>query len=625
MLSTTNVAIVQLPLRIVLVGRPNTGKSTLYNRLTGTKMAIVSAVPGTTRDRREGTGYLAGLPLRVVDTGGLDDRGEVSTHIQQQVARAVSDADVVLFMVDSRSGITALDRHFATWLRHLIGTNAAHTSKAINTNVLVIANKAEGAHGNDAVMDTAAEALRFGFGDAVPLSAIHGDGLADLASLLLQEARQRGRKEEEDESVGTCRARRARALAIDSGGLAKHLKLSHNAMPVDERIIQLALMGRPNVGKSTMLNAIVGNERSIAGTMAGLTRDSVHVEWDFADRRFRLVDTAGLTRTRPVKALMDVLQENKRVARQELLGLAATGRSKNTGGAGGSAAPPLKVPVSLPGIQGLNPEEDPSQFSYQVSELALLSALNALRYAQVVCLVIESSQQRFSKIDLQIARVCLQEGRGLVILANKRDLLGNQSGSLEDEVKKHCEQYLPEFGDIPVVATSGLQGQGLRKALHEVIRTHDAWSRRIDTWVLNKWLKDLLLSAAPARAAGKEVKIKYITQTSSRPPEFLLFSNAENLPGFYERFLRKKLQAAFDLPGVPLRFVVRKTAGNIVRKDLLANSTKSRRGTGHGEGRGVGPNKRNVNLGLKRHILGDARDKRRRTDTRRGKGRNKIR
>jgi len=347
--------------------------------------------------------------------------------------------------------------------------------------------------------------------------------------------------------------------------------------------------------------------------MAGLTRDSVHVEWEFDDRRFRLVDTAGLTRTRPVKALLDVQSENRRVARQEAHGLAATGHSSGVMGTEGG--PPTRVPVSLPGIALLDPEADPSQFSYQVSELALLSALNALRFAQVVCLVIESSQQRFSQIDLQIARMCLTEGRGLVIFANKRDLLGAGTGSFEEQVKEHCEQFLPEFGDIPVVATSGLKGQGLQRGLEEVVRTHDAWSRRVDTWVLNRWLKDLLVSAAPARVAGKEVKIKYMTQTSSRPPEFLLFSNVDALPSFFERFLRKRLQEAFDLRGVPVRIVVRKTAGTEIKKELLKNNAKSRRGTGMGESRGVGA-RRDINLGVKRHVLGDVRDQRRRRDTR---------
>ena len=329
-----------------------------------------------------------------------------------------------------------------------------------------------------------------------------------------------------------------------------------------------------------------------------------------------MVDTAGLTRTKPVKELLDVQKENKRVARQEATGVATTGHT--SGVAGTEEGPPTKVPVRLPGIDVVDPNEDPSQFSYQVSELALLSALNALRFAQVVCLVIESTQQQFSKIDLQIARLCLTEGRGLVILANKHDLLSSGSDSFEAQVKEHCEKFLPEFGDIPVVATSGLQGKGLRRALKEVTRTHDAWSRRVDTWVLNKWLKDLLLSAAPARVAGKTVKVKYITQTSSRPPEFLLFANVEQLPGFFERYLRKRLQETFDLRGVPVRFVVRKTAGTDTRKHLLTNNAKSRRGTGMGEGRGVGA-KRHVNIAIKRHVLGDARDQRRRRDTRRKK------
>ena len=272
--NVSEAALVAPLLRVALVGRPNTGKSTLFNRLTGTKLAIVSPVPGTTRDRREGTGYLAGLPIHVTDTGGLDDRGEVASAVQYQVSKAVNDADVVLFMLDSRAGVTVLDRHFATWLRKTIGDSATNSSTIAKKSIFVIANKAEGAHNSDSLLDTSAEALRLGFGESLPLSAAHGDGLADLATVLMQEAQRRGCLEEVVEGPGASRARIARSARAGAKPAA-HERLSHNAMPVEERLIQLAIMGRPNVGKSTILNAIVGDERSITGPMAGLTRDSV--------------------------------------------------------------------------------------------------------------------------------------------------------------------------------------------------------------------------------------------------------------------------------------------------------------------------------------------------------------
>eukprot|EP00605_Chrysophyceae_sp_TOSAG23-4_P000222 GSChrysophyteH1.ASY1.ANO1.259.1 assembled CDS len=507
-------------LTIALVGRPNTGKSTLFNRLTQTKKAIVSAVPGTTRDRREGVGYLAGMPLHIVDTGGLDDRGEVTTHIKQQVRWAVRDADVILFMLDSRTGVTALDRHFAQWLRSTIGQYE---------EVIPIANKAEGAFGSDALQDTAAEGLRLGFGEVVPLSAAHGDGLADLATMLVLEARARDCAEEE----------------------------------VPERTIQMALMGRPNVGKSTLLNAIVGSDRVIAGPVAGLTRDAVPVGWKYKGRQFILVDTAGLTRTRTVPAFLD--------------------------------------------------------HSYLINELSLLSALNALKYAQVVCIVVDAEQQNFSKVDLSLARLCLTEGRGLVILANKLDLMdrvGMSATAFAASVKEHADEFLREFGDIPVIPTSGLQGRGVDRAMKEIIRTHDSWSRRIDTWVLNQWIKDTMTSAPRPRAGDKDVNIKYMTQVTSRPPEFLLSANVAELPRHFERFLRAKIQHDFSLRGVPVRFIVRKSKGNPVKKELLKHNLTNRRHKGHAEGRGVGPRKRKVNIAVKRHVVGDARDLRRRRDTR---------
>lgn len=634
-------------LSVALVGRPNTGKSTLFNRLTKSRKAIVSDVPGTTRDRREGKGYLAGLPLKVIDTGGLDDRGSVSKNIQDQVEHSVRDTDIILFMLDARAGITALDNSFAKWLRSKAGQyDQMMEGKKNSRKVFVVANKSEGAHLSDVVLDSVADASRLGFGLPMPVSASHGDGLADLAVQLVKEAESRNcylDDKEEREARDEARMELhkdvvdANGVSVTEGGVLPELG-------IEDKTIQLAFMGRPNVGKSTLMNAIIGDDRVITGPIAGLTRDAIEVEWEYARRSFRLVDTAGLTRTRTVPSLAESKLQKKLTKNFDALGMGSPTDSSGSGKEGSEAStkastligmpssttaakPSVFKKIVLPGIQDVQPGVDPSQFSYQVSELALINALNALRFAQVVVLVVDAEQRKFSKTDLQLATRCLQEGRGMVVVANKSDLLTTydedhiSGAEFERAVKEHCDEYLRDFGDIPVVVTSALNGKNVKRVLRTVIDVHDAWSKRCPTWVLNRWLRDTMVTAPPARYAGKPLKIKYITQTKSRPPMFTLFTNVNELPGAVERFLKTRIQEDFQLKGVPLRFVVRKTAGNEVRKDLLKNKVgshgKNRRGKGHGEGRGVGPNKRNIPIEVRK--LNDKRDIRRRRDTRQKK------
>jgi GTPase len=352
-------------------------------------------------------------------------------------------------------------------------------------------------------------------------------------------------------------------------------------------------------GKSTLLNSLLGEQRVIAGPTAGLTRDSIAVEWMFRDRTFRLVDTAGLTRLQTNKDLLAGIKEQRKVAMIEKVG-----RDVN-------------VKIVLPGIQTLDPEQDPSQWSAQISEYALLSALNACKLSQVVMLVVESDQGKFSKVDLQLARHCLNEGRGVFIAANKCDLLSDKGVSIaefEKQVSEHTAEYFREFGDIPVVVCSGENNKNLRRLLNTAIEVHDSWSRRISTWVLNKWLKELMVTAPTARAGDKAVHIKYVTQVKARPPTFALFSNVTELPVFLERFLRSRLQQEFRLKGVPIRFIVKKSEGNEVKKHLLKQGKHTRRGTGLGEAKGrVGP-KRDETRSLRKVV--DNTDERRRRDTR---------
>lgn len=580
--SVSNSPIVKDILNVAIVGRPNTGKSTLFNRITKTRQAIVSNIPGTTRDRKEGKGYLAGLPLSLVDTGGLDNRGAVSSSIQDQVQLALQSADVILFMLDAKVGVTSVDEHFAKWIRKKIGEiSLLEGYNARTREVIVLANKTEGGFLNEKVMDTMADAQRLGLGTAIPISAVHGDGLAELSQILLKAAVHRN---------------------CDDGSDAKSYKknisnetdINNSTIQLEDRTIQLAIMGRPNVGKSTLLNAILGEDRVITGPVPGLTRDAVHVEWSYNERTFKLVDTAGITHITVDKRKLDIIpEENKFLALQE-----------NAGSYDASG---------LPGIQFVDPEEDPSQFSRHISEMALVSALNALRFAQVVLLVIESSQQKFSKVDLQLAHRCLKEGRGLVIAANKKDIAIVSEKEYENGVREHCDALMKEFGEVPIIACSGIEGGNLNRILDSVIETHDAWSKRIETPTLNRWLKDTLIISPTASMGHKSLKIKYITQVKGRPPTFSLFANVEVLPSFFERFLRSRIQNDFKLIGVPIRFIIKKTKGNEVNKSLLNVGKASRRGTGRGESRPVGPKRDDPAERWKVKMKSDTR---RRRDTR---------
>eukprot|EP01041_Mallomonas_annulata_P001077 gene1077-2106_t len=554
-------------LSVAIVGRPNVGKSTLFNRLTGSKMAIVSDIPGTTRDRREGEGYLAGLSLKLIDTGGLDNQGMVSSSIVKQVEAAVTHADVVLFLVDARAGLNPLDAEYSRWLRKTMGqlfdgpNDTRHRPK-----VLLLANKSEGAFLTDASVSSFNNFQEMGLGDPIPVSAAHGDGMADLFQVLNEVAesygivvsgknsRPRSSSSRRGSGVGTITEEDAvkeygngQLLVLEGDGSqmtssdssSNSSSISSRPVPIvrlEDMVIQLAFMGRPNVGKSTLINAILGDERVIVGPTPGLTRDAVQVEWSFYGRRMRLVDTAGLTHISPDRRLL--CGDKDRVKQTE-----------------------QSEPRALPGTQDMDKQLDPSQFSHRISEMSLVSALNALRFAQVVVLIVEASQGKFSKVDLQLARKCMIEGRAVVVVGNKSDLLppGLSTKKYQEGIKEHCKRYLPELGEIPVVCCVALRNEGINSLLYTVIKAHDAWSQRIDTWVLNGWFKDLMVTMPPTRVDGRVVKIKYITQVKSRPPTFALFCNTSTVPGAMERFIRSKLQRDFSLDGVPLRFLIRKS------------------------------------------------------------------
>lgn len=610
-------------LTVSLVGRPNTGKSTLFNRLTKSNKAIVSNIPGTTRDRAEGKGYVAGVPIKVYDTGGLDDRGQFIGDVVNQVGRAIAQSDLILFLLDARTGVTATDRKFATWVRETMAAVKQERLERYSphpTKILLVANKTEGAHSSDFVVEVVSDSFGLGFGEPLLISAIHGDGMGDLGLEVLKLAREYNYDDGETQPHLMQTMPNIAADPQGSSGLASATAVedsqddSIDSFMEDQpeshipvfKPIELAIMGKPNVGKSTLLNAFIGEDRVITGATPGLTRDSIQVEWTFEHRPFRLIDTAGLTRLRPSEALLAGVKEQQHLTLVDALGRDAANQK-----------------ITLPGSQEVDIEEDPSQFSAQIAEYALLSALQTLKFTNVVMLVVEATQGQFSKVDLQLARKCLDEGRGLFIAANKVDLLLKQGMTLtqyEKQVKEHAAEYFREFGSIPVVACSGLDNRSLPRLLRTATRVHDSWDRRISTGLLNAWLREVNVTAPKARVGDKQLKVKYITQVKSRPPTFTLFCNADELPTFFERYLRSKIQDEFKLEGVPIRFVVKKSEGNEVKKHLLKQGKHSRRGTGLGEAKGkLGPegkkNRRTVDFYAKHKSRSDV-EQRRRRDTR---------
>ena len=430
---------------IAIVGRPNVGKSTLFNRLVGAGRALVDPTPGVTRDRISGQARLGHLRFTAVDTAGLDEGPPESLEgrLRQQTAAALAEADVALMLIDAKSGLTALDRHFARWLRRA------------DTPVILVANKCEGM----AAESLASEAWGLGLGPPVLLSAQNGEGLADLAEAL---------------------SAHMPAAAPDEPG----------AQPED-RILRMTIVGRPNVGKSSLINRLVAEERLLTGPEPGLTRDAVAVAWQWRGRRIELVDTAGL----------------RRRARIE------------------------------PGA---------------LEQLSSRSALAALRQAEVVVLMIDASAP-LEQQDVTIANRAAEAGRALVVAANKWDLVEEPQAALA-LLRDRLESRLPHLKGIACLPISVRIGKNLDRLLPLVIEAHERWSTRIATAPLNRWLAEATAAHPPPMAKGRRVKIRYATQVSTRPPTFVLFvSQAGALHETYLRYLTNSLREAFDLPGVPLR------------------------------------------------------------------------
>jgi GTP-binding protein len=461
-----------MPFTAAIVGRPNVGKSTLFNRLVGKRLAIVDDTPGVTRDRRRGEAHIGDFAFGVIDTAGFDDaKGEgLAARMREQTEQAVGEADAVLFVIDARAGLTPLDSSFAALLRKS------------GKPVILLANKSEGKGGDAGRM----EASRLGLGDALAISAEHGEGLGDLYDALAPLAAARDALAPLAEAKGKPRPSEERSEVQDG-------EIEESDEP---KALQLAIVGRPNVGKSTLINRLVGEERMLTGPEAGITRDAIAIEWIHRGRAIRLVDTAGLRRRAKV------------VDKLEWLSTADTGR--------------------------------------------------AIKYAQVVVLVLDSTDL-LEKQDLAIAREVEEEGRALLIAINKWDLVEDKPAALR-KLADRLEISLPQLRNVKVIPLSARTGRGVEKLLDAAVELEKLWSTRLATNPLNRWLQAMEESHPPPLVKGRRLKLRYMTQSKSRPPTFILFCNLPNeMPDSYLRYLVNGLRERFKLPGIPIRFVLRRS------------------------------------------------------------------
>jgi len=438
----------EMPLVVAIVGRPNVGKSTLFNRLAGKRLALVHDTPGVTRDRREAEATVGGFAMKLIDTAGFEEgaEGSLAARMSAQTTAAIDEADVCLFLIDARDGVTTGDEIIADALRRS------------GKPVILAANKAEG-RGH---VDTVTEAYRLGFGEALALSAEHNLGTDELIEALMPFA---GESENESEDAA------------------------------ENRPLRLAIVGRPNVGKSSLFNHILGAERSLTGPEPGLTRDAIAAPWEANGRAILLHDTAGL-------------RKSARAA------------------------------------------------GHALEQLSIASTLDAVRFADCVIVVIDATQP-FEKQDLTIADMVETEGRAVVFALNKWDLLENRAGAIS-KLRRRLDESLPQLKGAPLVAISARTGEGTDRLLPAVIAADRVWNTHVSTSALNRFLEEALARHAPPAVRGRRVRIRYMTQPKVRPPTFALFGNQLTaLPDAYLRYLSNGLRDAFDLAGTPIRLRLR--------------------------------------------------------------------
>jgi GTPase len=443
---------------VAIIGRPNVGKSTLFNRLAGRQLALVDDLPGLTRDRRVGEGHIADLAFQLIDTAGLEEEAPPDTlagRMRAQTARSLDEADVALLVIDARDGLTPADRHFARWLRRRGGKP-----------VIVVANNAE----SRAALGELGDAYALGLGEPVAISARHGEGLGELYDRLLPFAPEPAAPDREVEQSP--------------------------AQP-ERKPLQLAIVGRPNVGKSTLVNRLLGEERVLTGPEPGITRDAIAIDWTWQGRSVRLVDTAGMRRR--------------------------------------------------------------ARIEERLERLSVSDTLRAIRFAEVVVLVIDALQP-VERQDLTIANLVAEEGRAIVLAANKWDLVRDRPASLA-ALRDRLDESLPQLRGVALAPVSGLTGAGLDALMQAVFAADAVWNRRVPTAALNRWLAAIQQRHPPPLVGGRRLRLRYMTQVNTRPPSFALFaSKPGELPESYRRYLANALRTEFDLPGTPLRLMLRKGA-----------------------------------------------------------------
>ena len=442
-----------MTLKVAIVGRPNVGKSTLFNRLTGRKQALVAPMPGLTRDRREGNFEIAGQPATLIDTAGLEDAeaGSIAERMRLQSERAIAEADIVLFLIDARAGVTPVDEMFAD-----IARQSGHP-------VILAANKAEGSAGEAGFY----ESYSLGLGEPVAISAEHAEGIGELHERL------------EAEAEALMREDAARAPESED----------------EDRAIRVAIIGRPNAGKSTLFNRLAGEERTITGPEPGLTRDAISVDLAWGERMIKLFDTAGLRRRARVHE--------------------------------------------------------------EAEKLSVTDAMRAIRFAEVVVVLLEADRA-LEKQDLHIAAMAADEGRAMVLAINKWDLVPDKQEKRR-AFRSGVDRLLPQVKSVPVVPISALTGRGLIQLITQIGKAHELWNARFGTGRLNRWLAETVDAHPPPAPGGRRLKMRYITQPGARPPRFVIFcSRPDEVPASYERYLINSLREAFGLWGVPVRLFLRK-------------------------------------------------------------------